>query len=66
MRITKVTGYDNNKYTDENTLYRSGLLNDSQITNALTYLNGKNSNLFPLLTSTQGQGLIKSKKPKLL
>ena len=44
----------------KNTLYRSGLLKDNQLTNALTYINGRNSNLFPLLTATQGRNLIKN------
>ena len=48
MRIIKTTGYDNEKYTDENTLFRAGLLSSNQLTNALTYLNGRNSNLFQI------------------
>lgn len=66
MRIIKTTGYDNEKYTDENTLFRAGLLSSNQLTNALTYLNGRNSNLFPILTATQGKGLIKTKQVKKL
>ena len=66
MRILKKTGYDNNLYTDENTLYRSGLLTPVQLTTSLTYLGGKDTNLFPILSATQGLGKIVSKKPKKL
>lgn len=66
MRILKETAYDNNFYTDENTLYRSKLLNPTQLTTMLTYLGGKDTNLFPILSATQGLGKIVSKKPKKL
>jgi len=66
MRIIKQTGYDNNLYTDENTLYRSDLLSPVQLTQSLTYLGGKDKNLFPILSATQGLGKIVSKKPKKL
>lgn len=54
--------YDSKAYTDENLLYKHKLLEPSKLSKNLTYLYGKDSNMFPLLSNTEGQGLVSAKK----
>ena len=60
MRELRTTGFISEKYTDENTLYNTGLMKPGELNSSLTYLFGKDTNMFPLLSATEGQGLIKS------
>ena len=66
MREVYSTEYDSKVYTDENLLYKTGLIDQPTLSKNLTYLWGKDSDLFPLLTATQGQGAFASVKPTLL
>jgi hypothetical protein len=47
-------------------MYKYKFLEPVQLSKNLTYLWGKDSNMFPLLSSTEGQGLLKPMKPKAL
>lgn len=58
--------YDSSKYSDENLLYKSRLLEPVDLSRTLVYLYGKDSDMFPLLNLTQGQGFSKSVAPKQL
>jgi len=60
------TTYNSTDYTDENVLYKSGLIDEVTLSRGLTYLWGKDSEMFPLLSLTEGQGGIASIKPKSL
>lgn len=66
MRELYSTTYDSKEYTDENLLYKHKLLKPEQLSRSLTYLYGKDSNMFPLLDMTEGKGLVKSQRPKEL
>lgn len=66
MRELQTTLYDNRGYTDENVLYKHRLIDPVQLSKNITFLYGKDSDMFPLLTNTEGQGFTKSIKPKLL
>lgn len=66
MRELAPTIYDSRGYTDENVLYKHHAIEPVELSKNLTYLYGKDSDLFPLLSNTEGQGLTKSMKPKLM
>lgn len=61
MRELYSTAYDSKEYTDENLLYKHKLLKPAELSKSLTYLYGKDSNMFPLLSNTEGQGLVTKK-----
>lgn len=65
MREIQATAYDSKTYTDVNLLYKNGLVDPVQLSKNLTYLWGKDSDMFPLMTLTQGQNAFKSLKPML-
>lgn len=60
MRELQQTMYSSEHYSDDNMLMNFKLLDPVSISKNLTYLWGKDSNLFPLLTYTEGNGAIKS------
>lgn len=62
MRELYATEYDSNTYLDENLLYKTGLIDQVTLSKNLTYLWGKDSDMFPLLTATQGQNAFASIK----
>lgn len=64
MKELTVTQYDATKYADENLLYRHKLIDPVTLDINMTYLYGKDSDMFPLLTKTKGEGMIKSKTLK--
>jgi len=66
MRELRPTTYNATQYTDENLLYRSDLIDPVELKQGLTYMYGKDSDMFPLTTMTEGNGAFKSVKPKLL
>lgn len=66
MRELFPVSYDSRGYTDQDVLYKHKLIDPVQLSKNLTYLWGKDSNMFPLLASTEGQGLLKPMKPKAL
>lgn len=66
MRELYATEYNSDVYLDENLLYKTGLIDPVTLSKNLTYLWGKDSDMFPLLTATQGQNAFKSIKPMLL
>ena len=66
MREILTTTYNSDKYTSENTLYKNGLVDPVELSSGLTYLYGKDSEMFPLLTLTSGQKGITAVKPKAL
>lgn len=63
MRELSTTQFIAEQHTDQNLLYRTGLLSPVELKQNLTYLYGKDSDMFPLLTMTEGNGAIVSKKP---
>ena len=66
MRELQATAYDSKIYKDENLLYKNKLIEPVTLKKNLTYMWGKDSDMFPLHTLTEGQGALKSVKPKLL
>ena len=62
MKEIGVVKYDSNTYTDRNMLLNFGLMDPATIDRGLTYLYGMESDRFPLLSLTQGQGAITTKK----
>lgn len=60
MRELYSVEYDSKLYTDDKLLYRNGLVDQPTLSKNLTYLWGKDSDMFPLLTTTQGQNAISS------
>ena len=66
MRELSPTIYNTDYHTSESTLYKQMLTEPVLLSKNITYLYGKDSNMFPLLMNTEGQGLVKSMKPKLL
>lgn len=66
MRELYSDSYNNERYTDENVLYKSKLISEVQLSSALTYLWGKDSEMFPLLELTEGQNGLISLKPQTL
>lgn len=66
MKELQATAYDSNVYKDENLLYKNKLIDPVTLKKNLTYLWGKDTDMFPLHTMTEGQGALKSVKPKAL
>ncbi len=66
MKYLFDTQYDSSTYTDENVLYKHKLIEPVQLSKNLTYLYGKDNNMFPLLANTEGQGFTKSMTPVVL
>ena len=66
MRELRPTEYVATQYTDENLLYRNKLIDPVELKQGLTYMYGKDSDMFPLTTMTEGNGAFKSVKPKKL
>lgn len=66
MRELYSTTYNSEKYTDVNMLYKNELIDVVELSKGLTHLWGKDSEMFPLLTLTEGQnGLTSLSKKKL-
>ena len=55
MREIGTVQYDSSTYHDENTLLNFKLMSAPQLNQAFTYLWGRDSDKFPLLTMTEGQ-----------
>jgi len=66
MRELRSQMYDSRTYSDENMLMNYQLLDPVRISKNLTYMWGKDSSRFPLLSLTEGQGSIKSLPTKKL
>lgn len=60
MKELKTTQYNSDTYTDVNMLYKNDLIDTPTLSMALTHLYGKDSEMFPLLSLTEGQGGIVS------
>jgi len=65
MRELQAVQYNSDLYSDQNLLYKSGLVDTPTLSKNLTYLWGKDSDIFPLLTMTQGQNAIRTVKVEL-
>jgi len=66
MRIVRPEAiYNSDIYNDENVLYNFKLLSPVKLKQNLTYLWGKDSDIFPLSFLTEGQGAFKSMTSKL-
>ncbi len=66
MRELYSTSYNSERFTDENVLYKNELIDTPTLSRGLTYLYGKDSQMFPLLTLTEGQnGLVSLKRKEL-
>ena len=63
MREIRQQAFDNGKYTEQNFLYNNSLIDVPRLTKNLTYLYGKDSNMFPLSFLTEGNGRVTTKKP---
>lgn len=61
MREIGTVKFDSNQFTDANMLLKFDLIDPVRLNRNLTYLWGKDSDKFPLLTLTEGQGAIASK-----
>jgi len=66
MRELYTDSYNNERYTDENVLYKNKLISEVQLSRSLTYLWGKDSEMFPLLELTEGQNGLVNLTPKEL
>ena len=62
MRELGTFKFDSNQYSDTNMLLNFELIKPVQLNKNLTYLWGKDSDRFPLLTLTEGQNAITTKK----
>ena len=58
--------YSKEVYSDADMLLNFNVLGAVDLNKSLTYLWGRNSNQFPLLSLTEGQGNISRKKPIML
>lgn len=61
MREIGITQFDTKGYTDRNMLLNFHMITPTQLSRNLTYIWGKDSDRFPLLTLTEGQGLMESR-----
>lgn len=61
MREIGTVRFDSNQFSDANMLLKFDLIDPIRLNRNLTYLWGKDSDKFPLLTLTEGQGAIASK-----
>jgi len=55
MRELYSTAYNGERFTDQNVLYKNKLIDTPTLSRSLTYLYGKDSDMFPLLSLTEGQ-----------
>ena len=55
MRELYQTKYNSEKFTDVNMLYKNDLIDTPMLSRNLTYLYGKDTEMFPLLSLTEGQ-----------
>ena len=55
MKELYSTTYNSEKFTDVNMLYKNELIDTPTLSQSLTYLYGKDSELFPLLSLTEGE-----------
>lgn len=62
MREIGVVKYDSSTYSDENMLLNFGIVDPVTLNKNLTYLWGKDSDKFPLLSMTEGNNAISPKK----
>lgn len=66
MRELYKTSYNSEKFTDVNMLYKNELIDTVSLSKGLTHLYGRDSEMFPLLSLTEGQnGLMSLKKNEL-
>ena len=61
MRIIRNQTFDTSKYLDENFLYSNKLVDIPTISRKITYLYGKDTDMFPLSFLTEGQNRITKK-----
>lgn len=66
MREIQTVSYNSERFTDENVLYKNRLIDPVTLSRGLTYLYGKDSDMFPLLQLTDGQKGVVSLTPKAL
>ena len=66
MNILRSQAFNTDKYTDINFLYGNKMMDIPSISKTLTYIHGKDSNMFPLSYTTEGQNALSSVKPKKL
>lgn len=60
MKELYSTKYNSEKFTDVNMLYKNELIDSVTLSRSLTYLYGKDSEMFPLLSLTEGQSGLNS------
>lgn len=63
MKEIKGVAFDSGEYSDTNFLYSNKLVDTPTISANLTYLYGRDEQMFPLTYMTEGQGLFSSAKP---
>jgi hypothetical protein len=63
MREIKSVAFDSSEYNDTNFLYSNKLIDTPTISANLTYLYGRDEQMFPLTFMSEGQGLYTSTKP---
>ncbi len=63
MREIKAVQFNSERFTDENVLYKNRLIDPVELSRGLTYLYGKDSDMFPLLSLTDGQKGMNSVTP---
>ncbi len=61
MRIIRNQTFDTSKYIDENFLYSNKLVDIPTISKHITYLYGRDNDMFPLSFLTEGQGNVTKK-----
>jgi len=66
MREIKTVQYNSEEYTDQNVLYKNRLIDPVTLSNGLTYLYGKDSDMLTLMSLTEGQKGFTSIVPKLV
>lgn len=66
MRELYSTAYHSDTFTDENLLYKGKLMSPDKLNRGLTWMFGKDTDKFPLLYLTEGQGNFKKIKSKAL
>ncbi len=66
MNILRNQAFDSTEYTDVNFLYGNQLVDIPTISKNMTYIHGKDSNMFPLTYTTEGQDALSSVKSKKL
>lgn len=66
MRELYTTQYHSDTFTDENLLYKGKLMSPDRLNRGLTWMYGKDSDAYPLLYLTEGQGNFKRITKKAL